>query len=289
MELEVMGWDYEKRIQTLLEKSSLSPIDKINFIKEFSNPSKDVLRKFLDNPDLVDAWNIIREIHKGDCKKISVLQRVDELRKLAGREEVGFTDEVISDIKGIFFGNSVSTVQYEDVLETCSNFVNAVKSNSIDLDNFSRVIGDLSKGKSYTAGAEWTVRYIGQNGREFAGKKLRFEVNQEVGDKIRRVDMVVETTNKGITKKIFYEFKSVKDVPPANFLEQFGKDLKNTEVSDLSQIKWIFDVKKVTQQKLTDAIKETIDKWKVPEDIKRKWLNPERTEEMFKDELLSIF
>ena len=41
------------------------------------------------------------------------------------------------------------------------------------------------------------------------------------------------------------EFKSVKDVPPANFLEQFGKDLKNTEVSDLSQIKWIFDGKKV--------------------------------------------
>ena len=85
------------------------------------------------------------------------------------------------------------------------------------------------------------------------------------------------------------EFKSVKDVPPANFLEQFGKDLKNTEVSDLSQIKRIFDGKKVTQQQLTDAIKKTIDEWKVPEDIKRKWLNPERTEEMFKEELLSIF
>ena len=85
------------------------------------------------------------------------------------------------------------------------------------------------------------------------------------------------------------EFKSVKDVPPANFLEQFGKDLKNTDVSDLSQIKWIFDGKKVTQQQLTDAIKKTIDEWKVPEDIKWKWLNPERTEEMFKEELLSIF
>ena len=36
------------------------------------------------------------------------------------------------------------------------------------------------------------------------------------------------------------EFKSVKDVPPTNFLEQFGKDLKNTDVSDLSQIKKLF-------------------------------------------------
>ena len=85
------------------------------------------------------------------------------------------------------------------------------------------------------------------------------------------------------------EFKSVKDVPPANFLEQFGKDLKNTDVSALSQIKWIFDGKKVTQQQLTDAIKKTIDEWKVPEDIKRKWLNPERTEDLFKEELLAIF
>ena len=84
------------------------------------------------------------------------------------------------------------------------------------------------------------------------------------------------------------EFKSVKDVPPANFLEQFGKDLKNSEVSDLSQIKWIFDGKKVTQQQLTDAIKKTIDEWKVLEDIKKKWLNPERTEEMFKEELEAV-
>ena len=55
------------------------------------------------------------------------------------------------------------------------------------------------------------------------------------------------------------EFKSVKDVPPANFLEQFGKDLKNTEVSDLSQIKWIFDGKKVPanfKEKMLEEIKK---------------------------------
>ncbi len=86
------------------------------------------------------------------------------------------------------------------------------------------------------------------------------------------------------------KFKSVKDVPPANFLEQFGKDLKNTEVSDLSQIKWIFDGKKVTQQKLTDAIKETIDKWKVPKEISDKWnLNDIEDVQTFKKQLLDIF
>ena len=65
------------------------------------------------------------------------------------------------------------------------------------------------------------------------------------------------------------EFKSVKDGPPANFLEQFGKDLKNTDISDLSQIKWIFDGKKVTQQQLTDAIKKAIDE--LPKEVIDRW------------------
>ena len=76
------------------------------------------------------------------------------------------------------------------------------------------------------------------------------------------------------------EFKSVKDVPPANFLEQFGKDLKNSEVSDLSQIKWIFNGKKVTQDELTNAVnkaidelpKEVIDRWNLRNEQNRKKL-----------------
>ena len=55
------------------------------------------------------------------------------------------------------------------------------------------------------------------------------------------------------------EFKSVKDIPPANFLEQFGKDLANSDVSDLSQIKWIFDGKKAPadfKEKMLEEIKK---------------------------------
>ena len=57
------------------------------------------------------------------------------------------------------------------------------------------------------------------------------------------------------------EFKSVKDVPPANFLEQFSKDLKNSEVSALSQIKWIFNGKKAPadfKEKMLEEIKKIL-------------------------------
>ena len=85
------------------------------------------------------------------------------------------------------------------------------------------------------------------------------------------------------------KFKSVKDIPPANFLEQFGKDLKNTEVSDLSQINWIFDGKKVTQEHLTNAIKKAIDDWTVPNDIREKWIKGNITERDWKNDLIDIF
>ena len=62
------------------------------------------------------------------------------------------------------------------------------------------------------------------------------------------------------------EFKSVKDVPPANFLEQFGKDLKNTEVSDLSQIKWVFDGKK-TPVNFKEKMLEEINKLKIDKEV----------------------
>ena len=85
------------------------------------------------------------------------------------------------------------------------------------------------------------------------------------------------------------EFKSVKDVPPANFLEQFGKDLKNTDVSDLSQIKWIFDGKKVTQDELTETMRNTIEEWNVPKDLVRKFRPIDEDVAIFKTDIISIF
>lgn len=58
---------------------------------------------------------------------------------------------------------------------------------------------------------------------------------------IRKVDIVDETIAES---KILYEFKSVKEVPPGKFNDQFIKDLSNPDVTDLSQLKWVFDGRK---------------------------------------------
>lgn len=93
-----------------------------------------------------------------------------------------------------------------------------------------------------------TVRYIGSHGDEFTGKSLSFEVVEDINETIRRVDLEVKNVSKsgkGKTSNIYYEFKSVKVIPPTHFLEQFSKDLANPNVTDLSQLKWVFDGKKI--------------------------------------------
>lgn len=55
-------------------------------------------------------------------------------------------------------------------------------------------------------------------------------------------------------KQIFYEFKSVHNIPPQHFAEQFIKDLQVAE--DLDQIKWIFDGKKISSLDKTKFLDE---------------------------------
>jgi hypothetical protein len=66
---------------------------------------------------------------------------------------------------------------------------------------------------------------------------------------------------KGKTKDYtYFEFKSVREVPPPPFNDQFVKDLLNDDVKRLDQLKWIFDGKKFPEgydikKEMTNAIK----------------------------------
>ena len=55
----------------------------------------------------------------------------------------------------------------------------------------------------------------------------------------------------------------MKEVPPSNFNDQFVKDLLNDDVKDLSQIKWIFDGKKISKKDL-EALKNRIKTMDIP-------------------------
>ena len=148
--------------------------------------------------------------------------------------------------------------------------MSSVNRNNISVGDFDKVISDLQKGGGFSVGSEWVMRYIAENGAELSGRKLRFEVVETIEDEsrnlIRRIDVVDETTD----QFIFYEFKSVKNIPPVNFYEQFGKDLMLDDVTSLDQLKWIFDGRKVTQRQLTENITRAIEVWEIPHTITEK-------------------
>lgn len=181
-------------------------------------------------------------------------------------------------------------------------------SNNITIDEagFKKVLGNLMDGvdgstssriKIKEIGAEWTFRHLGEHPEMYREKHLQFECVEHVGengDKIRYVDMktvekTTDATGKTTEKTIFYEFKSVKNIPPEHFFDQFGKDLLNNNVDELSQLKWIFDGKKVTQTQLTEKMKEAIKEWDMPDAVLNKWGNLGYSKTKLKEEILNIF
>jgi hypothetical protein len=63
----------------------------------------------------------------------------------------------------------------------------------------------------------------------------------------------------------------------------------NKVEDDLSQLKWIFDGKKVTQTQLTEKMKTAIKEWDMPDAVLSKWGNLGYSETKLKKEILNIF
>ena len=96
---------------------------------------------------------------------------------------------------------------------------------------------------SFREGAEWTLRYLANNADGFTGaSEVSFEVLEILPDGRKRIaDMVVEYPQRS---KLYYEFKSVKNLPPKDFIQQFSKDLARLN-AEMDNLKWVFDGKKI--------------------------------------------
>ena len=86
----------------------------------------------------------------------------------------------------------------------------------------------------------WIQLYFLSHPEEFKGRVITFESRLDAGEKVRRMDVTVGS----VENMVYYEFKSVTNIPPKNFAEQFLKDLEIA--NDLSQIKWYFDGRKIS-------------------------------------------
>ena len=130
------------------------------------------------------------------------------------------------------------------------------------------------------------MEYLAKNSDQFKGKTIKFEEFNSTTLGGRFVDVTHETFS---FNKIFYEFKSVKTVPPKDFAEQFMKDLSNAD--NLSQIKWIFNGSKNPVDFKKNML-EAIDKLPLTENLAVKLIqekNINKLRRYLKDNLEDIF
>lgn len=142
----------------------------------------------------------------------------------------GVTGETLAAIKG------VSSASFADMMTSLDTLGKMIGSKNITVVDLGKTINDLKSVYPKRDGAKWIVKYVGDNGDHFAGKTLHFETKLE--DSVRYMDTKDNTNELSPT---LYEFKSVQTVPTDNFNAQFIKDLSESNVTDLDQIKWIFD------------------------------------------------
>ena len=207
------------------------------------------------------SWKLLKDAGRTQLiKNADVLETLTRIRANKNLKKIGATDELLAKIQGI------EGVSYEQVLNNLDLFANNMAKNNVTLNDFNKVLNQLTQEVSKRDGANWIVEYLAKNSDQFKGKTIKFEEFNSTTLGGRFVDVTDETFS---FNKIFYEFKSVKTVPPKDFTEQFMKDLSNAD--NLSQIKWIFNGSK-NPVDFKKYMLEAIDKLPLTEDLARKFL-----------------
>ena len=217
------------------------------------------------------SWKLLKEAGRTQLmKNADVLETLTRVRANKNLKKIEATDELLAKIQG------VEGVSYEQVLNNLDLFANNMAKNNVTLNDFNKVLNQLTQEVSKRDGANWIVEYLAKNSDQFKGKTIKFEEFNSTTLGGRFIDVTDETFS---FNKIFYEFKSVKTVPPKDFAEQFMKDLSNAD--NLSQIKWIFNGSKNPVDFKKNML-EAIDKLPLTDDLGKKLLGKNSNKEFLK-------
>ena len=191
--------------------------------------------------------------HPKLAQQVDALRVVVDIRNHRNFKAFGLTDELLGRI-----ASTINTDGYAQIVSNLRVFIDKFSPNKIK--GLELLVNNLGHTESsFREGAEWTLRYLANNADEFTGaSKVSFEVLEKLPDGRKRIaDMVVEYPQGG---RVYYEFKSVKNLPPKDFIQQFSGDLTRPNFS-IDNLRWVFDRKKIQAkdlQKLRNKLESII-------------------------------
>ena len=194
---------------------------------------------------------MIRSGHPKLAQQVDALRVVVDIRNHRNFKAFGLTDELLGRI-----ASTINTDGYAQIVSNLRVLIDKFDPNKIK--GLELLVNNLGHTESsFREGAEWTLRYLANNADEFTGaSKISFEVPEILPNGRKRIaDMVVEYPNRS---KVYYEFKSVKNLPPKDFIKQFSGDLTRPNFNiDMENLRWVFDGRKISPkdlQKLRKAL-----------------------------------
>ena len=215
----------------------------------------------VSHSNILDAQKLLRRSgHPKLAQQVDALRVVIDIRNHRNFKAFGLTDELL--------GRIVSTINTDGYAQIVSNLrVFIDKFDPSKVEGLKLLVNNLGHTESsFREGAEWTLRYLANNADEFTGaSKVSFEVPEILPNGRKRIaDMVVEYPGES---PVYYEFKSVKSLPPHDFVGQFSNDLTRRNFN-IKNLKWVFDGKKLQAkdlQKLRNKL-ESIITYKIARD-----------------------
>ncbi len=166
---------------------------------------------------------------------------------------IGLTDELLGRI-----ASTINTDGYAQIVSNLRVLIDKFAPNKIK--GLELLVNNLGHTESsFREGAEWTLRYLANNADEFTGASMvSFEVPEILPNGRKRIaDMIVKYPGRS---PVYYEFKSVKSLPPHDFVGQFSNDLTRRNFN-IDNLKWVFDRKKIQAndlQKLRHKLESVI-------------------------------
>ncbi|WP_290806121.1 hypothetical protein [Flavobacterium sp.] len=251
-----------------------------SLLKDFDKNSTEFKTFFNTNPEAMYAYEQLYKAGKSGLKQnTDALNAYIIAKDNVKLKQLGFTDELLAKLEG------AANLSYADVLLNLNRFGNTLASNNITLVDFNKIFDELYESSAKRDGANWVIKYVGGHANEFTDRTIKFEyfISNELGG--RFIDLTDITYS---NVKIFYEFKSVSNVPPGHFKEQFMKDLTNA--NSLDQVKWIFNGAKNPPDFRTNMI-NAIDNLPITDALARKLIpnNPIANANDLKDLLETDF
>ena len=184
--------------------------------------------------------------HPKLAQQVDAVRVVVDIRNHRNFKAFELTDELLGRI-----ASTINTDGYAQIVSNLRVFIDKFDPNKIK--GLKLLVNNLGHTESsFREGAEWTLRYLANNTDKFTGaSKVSFEVLEILPDGRKRIaDMVVEYP---LENKVYYEFKSVKNLPPKDFIQQFSKDLARLN-AEMDNLKWVFDGKKIQSKDLEKLV-----------------------------------